>query len=101
MTVQWLGLCASTAGGADSIPGQGTKIPQISGCGQENQKTTQSPRDPSLRDVNFLMPPLGGTLGSSCPSTALVKGQFKDCLKEGSHLVKHMLFKTPVYCGEG
>ena len=26
--VQWLGLCASTAGDAGSIPGRGTKIPQ-------------------------------------------------------------------------
>ena len=26
--VQWLRLCASTAGGTGSIPGQGTKIPQ-------------------------------------------------------------------------
>ena len=26
--VQWLGLCASTAGGRRSIPGWGTKIPQ-------------------------------------------------------------------------
>ena len=25
---QWLGLCASTAGGTGSIPGWGTKIPQ-------------------------------------------------------------------------
>ena len=25
--VQWLGLCASTAGSAGSIPGWGTKIP--------------------------------------------------------------------------
>ena len=27
MVVQWLSLCASNAGGAGSIPGQGTKIP--------------------------------------------------------------------------
>ena len=26
--VKWLRLCASTAGGVGSIPGQGTKIPQ-------------------------------------------------------------------------
>ena len=25
LAVQWLGLCASTAGGTGSIPGQGTK----------------------------------------------------------------------------
>ena len=28
LVVQWLGLCASTAGGTGSIPGQGTKILQ-------------------------------------------------------------------------
>ena len=27
LAVQWLRLCASNAGGAGSIPGQGTKIP--------------------------------------------------------------------------
>ena len=25
----WLGLCALTAEGLDSVPGQGTKIPQV------------------------------------------------------------------------
>ena len=28
LVVQWLGLCAFTAEGPGSIPGQGTKIPQ-------------------------------------------------------------------------
>ena len=28
LVVQWLGLCASTAGSTGSTPGQGTKIPQ-------------------------------------------------------------------------
>ena len=28
MAVQWLGLCAPTAGDAGSIPGRGTKIPR-------------------------------------------------------------------------
>ena len=27
MVVQWLGLCASTAGGTGSIPHQGSRIP--------------------------------------------------------------------------
>ena len=27
LVVQWLSLCAPTAGGTGSIPGQGTKIP--------------------------------------------------------------------------
>ena len=31
LAVQWLRLCASTAGGAGSIPGRGTKIPHAAG----------------------------------------------------------------------
>ena len=37
LAVQWLGLCASTAGGPSSIPGRGTKIPQALPCGQKNK----------------------------------------------------------------
>ena len=33
--VQWLRLHASTAGGTGLIPGQGTKIPQTTECGQK------------------------------------------------------------------
>ena len=33
--VQWLRLCASTAGGAGSIPTQGTKIPHATWHGQK------------------------------------------------------------------
>ena len=33
--VQWLGFCASTAGGPGSIPGQGTKIPPAVWHGHE------------------------------------------------------------------
>ena len=36
MIVQWLELHASTAGSTSSIPGQGTKIPQVACCGQNN-----------------------------------------------------------------
>ena len=32
--VQWLRLCAFTAGGTVSIPGQGTKVPQAVWGGQ-------------------------------------------------------------------
>ena len=34
LAVQWLGLCASTAEGRDSIPSQGTKILHATKCGQ-------------------------------------------------------------------
>ena len=36
LVVQWLGLCAFTAEGPGSIPGQGTKILQVA---QRSQKT--------------------------------------------------------------
>ena len=36
--VQWLELCASTAEGLGSIPGQGTKILQSIHCGQKSSK---------------------------------------------------------------
>ena len=35
LVLQWLVLCASTAGGTGSIPGQGTKIPHAMWCGQK------------------------------------------------------------------
>ena len=43
LAVQWLGLQALTAKGQGSIPGQGTKIPQATGCDQnqnENKNNT-------------------------------------------------------------
>ena len=36
--VQWLGLCASTAEGTGSIPGQGTKKLQAVWYGQEQKQ---------------------------------------------------------------
>ena len=38
LAVQWLGLCALTAEGPGSIPGQGTKIPQASRCSKKKKK---------------------------------------------------------------
>ena len=38
LAAQWLGLRASTAGGAGSIPGWGTKIPHAIRCGQNLKK---------------------------------------------------------------
>ena len=35
LVVQWLRLCASSAGGVGSIPGQGAKIPHATGYGQK------------------------------------------------------------------
>ena len=37
LVVQWLGLCASTAGGPGSIPGRGTKILQAALCSQKTK----------------------------------------------------------------
>ena len=38
LVVQWLRLQACTAGGTDSIPGQGTKIPHAAQCGRKKKK---------------------------------------------------------------
>ena len=38
LAVQWLRLCASTAGGTGSIPGRGTKIPHATWHGQKIKK---------------------------------------------------------------
>ena len=38
LVVQGLRLHASTAGGTDLIPGQGTKIPHATQCGQKINK---------------------------------------------------------------
>ena len=35
---QWLGLCAFTAEGPGSTPGQGSKIPQAAQCRQKVKK---------------------------------------------------------------
>ena len=37
--VQWSRVCASYAGATGLIPGQGTKIPHVEGCGQIEKKT--------------------------------------------------------------
>ena len=36
--VQWLRLCASTAGGTNLIPAPATKILQVMQCGQKKKK---------------------------------------------------------------
>ena len=38
LAVQWLRLCASTAGSTGLIPGWGTKIPHAARCGQKKRK---------------------------------------------------------------
>ena len=51
LAVQWLGLCAFTAKGLGSIPGQGTKIPQATRCGQKNPKKTKNTTEKKQRLV--------------------------------------------------
>ena len=41
LAVQWLGLCAFTAMGLSSIPGQGTKIPQAEWYSPKQKQTTK------------------------------------------------------------
>ena len=39
--VQWLELCASNAGGTDSVPGWGTKILHGAQCGQKQRRMVE------------------------------------------------------------
>ena len=41
LAVQWLRLCASSAGGMGSIPGQGTKIPHATQRGKKTEKNKE------------------------------------------------------------
>ena len=38
LVAQWLRFCASTIGGVGLIPGQGTKIPHATWCGQKKKE---------------------------------------------------------------
>ena len=42
LVVQWLGLCTFTAVSLGSIPGQGTKIPQVVWRGPKNKTNKQT-----------------------------------------------------------
>ena len=44
LEVQWLGLCASTAGGTGSIPGWGTKILHTAQSAKKKKKVMKKPR---------------------------------------------------------
>ena len=44
LVVLWLGFCALTAEGPDSIPSQGTKIPRAALCGQKKKKNKKGER---------------------------------------------------------
>ena len=41
LAIQWLNLCAPTAGGTDLIPGQGTNIPHAAVCYSKTNKQQQ------------------------------------------------------------
>ena len=45
LVVQWLGLCASNAGGTGLIPGQGTKMPHAAWHGRKTNKQTKNPKN--------------------------------------------------------
>ena len=54
LVVQWLRLCASTAGGTGSIPGQGTKILHAEWHGQKFKKKKERKKEKK----NISMSPL-------------------------------------------
>ena len=71
LAVQWLGLCASTAGGPGSIPGRGTEIPQATRHSQKQKKESQS-----FFGVSQGLPPVapcGRGLLFSCVSSSSTK----------------------------
>ena len=52
LAVQWLGLHTFTANGLGSIPGQGTKTPQVTQHGQKIKKKTlkiELPYNPAIQ----------------------------------------------------
>ena len=49
--VQWLRLHASNAGGMGSIPGQGTKIPHASQCGQIEKKKKRTTANEHIKGL--------------------------------------------------
>ena len=53
LAVQWVRLCASTAGGEGSIPGWGTMIPHAAQCGQKKKKKREIERWPSVPLFNI------------------------------------------------
>ena len=61
LAVQWLRLCASTAGGAGSIPGHGTKILHAMQHGQNQTKPKQN-KTKSVLEILFKMAGLGPLL---------------------------------------
>ena len=56
MEVQWLGLCASTAGGVGSIPGQETKIPHAVWHSQKQNKTKPRPKTKQTKNMLEQLP---------------------------------------------
>ena len=56
MEVQWLGLCASTAGGVGSIPGQETKIPHAVWHSQKQNKTNPRPKTKQTKNMLEQLP---------------------------------------------
>ena len=62
LAVQWLGLCASTAGGLGSIPGQGTEVPQVSVQGKKKKKEikNKTKKQASLLNASLSQQPIAG-----------------------------------------
>ena len=77
LVVQWLQLCASSAGGLSSILGWGTKIPQAVRCGQKKKKKGFKEKLvctlPPCQDSRYspTRPPQWAPLTPSCPSPSL------------------------------
>ena len=53
LVIQWLGLCASTAGGMGSVPGQGTGIPHTSKWGQKRKRKRKKKKKKTQKMITF------------------------------------------------
>ena len=53
LAVQWVRVCASTAGGEGTIPGWGTMILHAAQCGQKKKRERERERWPSIPLFNM------------------------------------------------
>ena len=62
LVVQWLELCIFTAKGPGSIPGWGTKIPQVIQCGGKKLQKMNAGEDVEKRESSYTV---GGNVNCS------------------------------------
>ena len=91
LAVQWLRICASTAGGTGSVPGWGTKIPHAARCGQKKERNIKIKGEgtgratwPAALLKGRTLKPLGGHEGQGAVGTRGVTAPPRP--RQGEHL---------------